>query len=268
MNRLKPAFAAVPLACALTFAPAAANTGGQRQVSVELVFLWKGLPVFRMNIDAEITARRYDVRTRSRALGVVWAFTRWTSTSRAQGRVDGPQLRPAQYLSDSKFRSRKSLISLTYPGQGQTVTRITPPKSREDWTPVPEALQQGAPDPLTAIVARLRPGGGNPCSWSGEVYDGRRRYRLSFLPDGEDTLKKSMWNRYAGPAIRCKAMTKTIAGWHKKSLAKKAKPRPPATIWFARFKGIGMWLPVKLVVHSRWGEIRGELSRFKLTPAK
>ena len=132
---------------------------------------------------------------------------------------------------------------------------------------MPEALRQGAPDPLTAIVARLRPGGANPCTWSGEIYDGRRRYRLTFRQDGEDVLKSNMWNRYSGPAIRCKVISKTLAGWHKESLKGKRKPRPPAVIWFARFKGARMWLPVKLVATTRWGEVRGELFRYKLPPA-
>ena len=250
----------------LAATPAAASTGQQQQVAVELVFLWRGLPVFRMNIDAMVDGSRYVVRTRSRALGLVWAFTRWTTVSRADGVVHGADLRPQRYMSDSKFRSRKSLIELTYPAPGRTVTRISPPESNKDWTPVPDALRQGAPDPLSAIVARLRPGAANPCTWSGEIYDGRRRYRLTFRPDGEDRLTKTIWNRYRGKAIRCRVVTKTLAGWHKNALKDRGKKRPPATIWFARFEGARLWLPVRLVAHTRWGEVRGEIFKFKLTP--
>ena len=259
----RAALGALPLFAAI---PAGASTGQQQQVAVELVFLWKDLPVFRMNIDARVDGARYVVQTKSRALGLVWAVTRWTTVSRAEGVVRGPRLHPRRYVSDSKFRSRKSLVELTYPEPGRTVTRITPPMSGKDWTAVPEALRQGAPDPLSAIVARLRPGAANPCTWSGEIYDGRRRYRLTLQPDGEDRLSSGTWNRYAGKAIRCKVVTKTLAGWHKSALKDRNEKRPPATIWFARFKGARMWLPVRLVAHTRWGVVRGEIFRFKLTP--
>lgn len=255
--------AVVPLLAATS---ATAGTGQQQRVAVELVFLWRGLPVLRMTIDATVDDSRYAVRTKSRALGLVWAFTRWTSVSSAAGDVAGKSLQPRRYLADSKFRSRKSRIELTYPSPGRTITRITPPEALKDWTTVPAALRQGAPDPLSTIVAHLRPGAANPCTWSGEVYDGRRRYRLTLRPDGEETLRLGMWNRYRGKAIRCKVVTKTLAGWHKDSLKDKDRKRPPATIWFARFERARMWLPVRLVAQTRWGEVRGELFKYKLTP--
>ena len=249
-------------------APTAASTDERRQISMELVFLWKNLPISRMHIEASINDRRYTVKTRSRALGVAWAFTRWKSVTSAEGTIAGKMVRPLRYLSDSKFRSRESLIRLTYPAPGKTVTQITPLKSSEDWTTVPEAMRQGAPDPLTAIVANLRPGNTNPCNWAGEIYDGRRRYHLGFRQEGEDTLKSSMWNRYAGPAIRCRMIRKTLAGWHKKERAKKGKKRPAPTIWFARIGTAGMWLPVKLMAITRWGQVRGEIFRYKVAATK
>ncbi len=259
---------AAPLGGMLAIAPATATGAKQQQVTIELIFLWKSLPVWRMAIDARLNARGYAVKTTGKALGIVWAFTRWTTTSSAEGSIKGSRIEPLRYRSDSKFRSRKSLIELTYPAPGRTVTRVTPPNSIKDWTPVPAALRQGAPDPLTAIVSTLRFGGDNPCDWQGEIYDGRRRYRLSFRREGEDELKSTMWNRYAGPAIRCRVVRKTLAGWYKKSRSEKDPQRPAPTIWFARFATAGIWLPVKLVARTRWGEVRGELFRYKLAPVK
>ena len=120
------------LACSagalMTASSGVAATGKQQNVEVELVFLWKRLPVWRMKIDASINATGYSVKARSRALGVVWAFTRMTSVASAKGSINGRGIQPTRYRSDSKFRSRKSLVELTYPA-GKTVTRITPKKS-------------------------------------------------------------------------------------------------------------------------------------------
>jgi hypothetical protein len=265
-HRLLLAFALTMMGT-LAAAPAISSGGKQQQVAIQIVFLWKKLPVGRINIDARVNARRYAIKMHTKAVGILWVFTRWTTIASTEGRIVGQQVHPLRYRSDSNFRSSKSLIELTYPAPGKTVTQVTPLKSNADWTPVPEAQRQGAPDPLTAIIASLRPRGANPCAWTGEIYDGRRRYRLSLRQEGQDTLSSNMWNRYAGPAIRCRIITKTLAGWYKKGRTKKRKPRPAPTIWFARINGAGMWLPVKLMAHTRWGRVRGELFRYKFARA-
>ena len=50
------AFAA-PLGGILAIAPAAATGAKQQQVTIELIFLWKSLPVWRMAIDARISVQ-------------------------------------------------------------------------------------------------------------------------------------------------------------------------------------------------------------------
>lgn len=107
------------------------------------------------------------------------------------------------------------------------------------------------------------------CTSKQDIFDGKRRYELSFTKQGEEDLTASRYNIYGGKAIKCQAeITPKGGAWHKKprgwlSIQEQGRQRGELpSFWYAPIM-VGNEianLPVKLVVHTKFGTLRMNLS--------
>ena len=128
------------------------------------------------------------------------------------------------------------------------------------------------------MTALSVPASEEPCNWTKRIFDGRVLFELRFERKGTDTLKNDGLTLYQGEAVRCVVHYKKIAGAavikravqsgsdraKAKAKKKKAKKRPPTTIWLAKVKGTGTWMPVRAMGESKWGKIRAGLTKFSV----
>ena len=165
------------------------------------------------------------------------------STARASprapaGRRASGALRPLQFEAESFDSETRQQVAIRYgAGRPQSV-EADPPFKPKPWQIAPRD-QPGTLDPLSAAVSLIAP---QPraalCNRSVEVFDGRRRSRLSLArPEPR------------GGRIRCEGAYRRVAGYRAKAL--EADPFPLA-VWYAQGPD-GLWHLVRAAAPTPYG---------------
>jgi hypothetical protein len=154
---------------------------------------------------------RFAGRSELRTYGIVDAF--WSGFYRvsAEGRLEGDRFLPDRFEADSAFGGDRQRVAVEFEAGRPTVTLAEPPFKPRPWQIVPEE-QAGTLDPFAAALALLRPGPAEAvCNRSVEIFDGRRRSRISLgAPEaGKD-------------GIRCPATYERVAGFSPKQMRRQA----------------------------------------------
>ena len=97
---------------------------------------------------------------------------------------------------------------------------------------------------------------------STEIFDGKRRFKLTFAHQGTVQLAKSKYNLYNGPAVECSVEVEPIAGkWYDKprgwiSIQEQGRERGKIpTVWFAQMDEGQTAVPVKVRVKTAYGTL-------------
>src|SRR5690606_7608476 len=144
---------------------------------------------------------------------------------------------------------------------------------RDGKTPkeVDAALTRQTTDVLSATLAVMEKiADGGKCEGSDEIFDGSRRYRLTFRHRRVVQLESNKYNVYSGPATECSAEVEPLLGkWHEKprgwmsiqEQGRKAGTMP--TIWFAQIKEGAPAVPVKIRVRTDYGTLFMHLTGYR-----
>jgi hypothetical protein len=208
-----------------------------------------------------------QVDTAMKTAGMLDWVMSFTMTGQVVARIDGAQLRPMLYVTQSDGNWSKRATRMTWDKDGQPIIdMLEPPNETDDREPVPESLLQGTSDPTTAMIARaLRGGAEPPCTGMDAIFDGRRRYNMHFTPIGPDWVKPHNRSAYSGPAFKCQVKIEPVAGYTRTYLAEwSEKDEQPTLIWLVQPDGIDAWIPVQLEGGFRLGSAMGWISGAKL----
>jgi hypothetical protein len=119
-------------------------------------------------------------------------------------------------------------------------------------------LQQSTIDPMTATLQALF----SECRGSLPVFDGRRRYDLMFTDVGLADVPRARGAMYSGPARRCRADIKPLAGfWRPDSLHDERPSR--MEYWIASPRPELPPVPVYLELSSPRGILKIHLTGLK-----
>lgn len=223
-----------------------------------------GFAILSLETKAAVAPADYTMTTRARTEGVLDVLFGFQLASRAEGRVEAAGVRPLAYRSDSDGRFGRRTIRMVWDERGVPAASTEPPAESDDRDPVTPAQAQGAVDPLTAAIARATLRQGEPCDGRDQLFDGRRRYDLSYVPAGRAELAPNRWSAYAGPAIVCKVRMHRIAGYVRAAEDDNRRlDERETTLWLAPIEG-GMHLPVKLAADTLWGTVIAHIVRAEL----
>ena len=171
------------------------------------------LRLVSMVLTSDSAGDRYRVRTVLQTEGAIGKLFPWHAESESTGRRDGARLVVERHRADGTFRSTRRTVEIDYGADGSVRSRVSPPPERDSRDAVPDALQQGTIDPITASMTAVGAG----CSGRLPVFDGRRRYDLVLqeLAPGDVPSRRGV---YAGPARRCRAVIESRGGfWRSKA---------------------------------------------------
>ena len=253
-------------AAAPSVSAAAGDTAlADRRISVKWTVTWGGLPIYKVRLRTNIAKGRYTADFDARSTGVIEALAKNRTSWHTEGRVDGSAMAPEKmrqrYLMK---RGGYRTVSMAWAPSGAVSTRIDPPEPKGKRKTVPEEMQRGVIDPLTAILNGLvAPRGGPPCKYEANLFEGRRRIdiHLSFHRYGKALRLKG--HKLPRKATVCLLHAKRVAGFRARHL-KDVPKLHPLKLWIVRLKKPGIWLPVEMALKTRYGIARARLSKLEI----
>lgn len=269
MKKLGTSLAVMAIACVPAAAQGPARvaslepSGGTLSLAYSIAF-W-GIPFGRTNYDGRFSDTGYSARSHFETSGIVSVFWRAIIDASANGRIKSRALLPAEY--DSFYRrsaEKKERVKVTFVN-GDATTFADPPYPVSQY-PVTEAQKREAVDPMSAVTVVLsgvKADAANPCGTVAPVFDGRRRYDITFsyIKDEPVKLDNGLFN---GMAHLCQMHYRQIAGFKPKIL-KEGAAFPPM---FADFADVGSGGPsghyvviLKAWAHLDLGTVSAELTQ-------
>lgn len=215
-----------------------------------------GFTIMQVEALVDLNGPDYLVRTRVIPRGVMTWFTGGEQVSSAEGRWRGMDPMPLRYRTDGVWRGNRRMVAMDYTPSGRPQLRAIEPANTGEHEPVPDALQHGTMDTLSALaklsrtVART-----GRCDLAAGIFDGRRRADLTVRTISQDLLARE--GGFAGQALRCELESRVIAGFHADQDRAQAAEPQPATAWLGRPLPGGGPLPVRVEIPTRWfGDVR------------
>ena len=226
----------------------------------------------RLDLDLSQDGR-YAISLFAKTRGFLGSLAPWHGTFSSNGwRVSETDYRTDNHRSETTWRDEPEIKDYQY-NKDKSFKALTidehdkPPAVRD----VPAELTQDTKDVLTAtlLVMQNLPQTG-VCESTSDIFDGKRRFEMAFVGQGDAVLKPSKYNVYEGAAIECVVEVKPKGGkWHKKprgwmSIQEQGRERGTMpTIWFAQISEDGPAYPVKIRVKTAYGTLFMHLSEYK-----
>lgn len=241
--------------------------GASLNVAYSISF-W-GVPFGETNFDSKFHGQTYSTVSHFETGGVVSIFWQATIDASTTGQYGPHQIMPGVY--DSYYRrgeDKKERVKVSYDGQVPTVL-ADPPYNTTKYPVTDEQKKEGL-DPLSAVAYVLtaaKVDSANPCGTVAPVFDGRRRYNITFtyLKDEQATLSSKIWS---GKAHLCQMHYDQIAGF-KPKIIKEGKEFPPIYGWFVDVPSPdapnGHYLvALRVWASTGWGTVMAELDKLQI----
>jgi Protein of unknown function (DUF3108) len=163
---------------ALSAGPAAA--GFDQPVELRYRFTWAGVPIAELGLRHAADSTVYQTEVAIRTIGLADQLVGFRGSSHATGRYQEPDgFTASRFRSTSRSYSKSRRIMVRFDREtGDVIELELTRRGKPDRSKVPEALQKGVVDPVTAILQmrhRLAMSGDLE-SYKAAVFDGRRRF--------------------------------------------------------------------------------------------
>jgi hypothetical protein len=220
------------------------------------VFGRPGLHFLTLQVTVDQSRERYSLAVDAATRSIVDLFVDLRSRLEARGRITADALRPEAMRAETHRRGLDLHTQVDYGADGAvTAEAIPPPTSPVD--PVSPAQMRGTVDQLTAYLdlARHLAARGS-CALAFAVFDGRRRYDLSFTDLAPEALPG-----FSGPIQVCRMWRRRIAGFpvdHRGD-----QPTDQGKLWFARLIPGDVMVPVRMVFGSEFGSLTANLAELR-----
>lgn len=218
-------------------------------------------------VDSELNisllpGSKYEVAMFAATKGFLKVLAPWSGSFETQGWQLKDHDQPELHKSVATWRGKDEIKKYSYSKEGKFVAySIKDDENDGSKKDVDKELTENTTDALTAVLAVMRQvGSGKACEGSSEVFDGDRRYKMTFVSQGNEDLKTTKYNVYEGPAEKCTVEVAPAGGkWHEKprgwlSIQEQGRQHGQLpTVWFAKMEENGPAVPVKIMIKSDYG---------------
>ncbi|MGN6149039.1 MAG: DUF3108 domain-containing protein [Rhizomicrobium sp.] len=221
-------------AAALTLAaPATAATQDGSPLNVGYGITFWAIPFGHTHYDGKVTPDSYSAKMHFETSGVVSLFWKSKIDATVNGKIAPHAITPVIYDSYSQDRDKPvQRVKVTF-DKSVPETLAEPPYNTTKY-PVTDEQKKNTLDPmsaLTAILSGVRVSGANPCGSGVQIFDGRRRYDVTFTYKKDEHVDLSN-GMFSGTAHLCQIHYTQIAGYKQKIL-KEGKKLPDMFVYFA-----------------------------------
>ncbi|MBX2856520.1 MAG: DUF3108 domain-containing protein [Rhodobacteraceae bacterium] len=188
-------------------------------------FYLSGVPVAVGKFQASIEDTRYNAVSALKTVGIVGLFFDTEVVSSADGQLmEGEALSPALFEMRSRTKDKRQDVKMVFADDAPETVEASPPFRKKRYE-IDPAKQNGALDPMSAIVAAFMPRDAETvCSQVIPVFDARKRYDVKFH------TKIREYEEDGRRFIECKGVYERLAGFKPKMMK---KPNYPFKIRFA-----------------------------------
>jgi hypothetical protein len=221
-----------------------------------------GLLFVEGRFDAKINKSDYRLTTNMTTAGVAAKFYPATYKLMSEGTLKQESVEPRRFVSDTKARSDARVVRLTYGKDRVPHLTATPPYDPDDLRDVTPAQQRNTIDPVSAFLLPVK-GTETPCARTIPVFDGKRRYNLTFTyqarkkltPQGAtkplQTVVFTIRYEAIAPIEKTRRFTNTL------------RRNDDMRIWLAPFDNGRVYLPVRFELPTPIGSAVMQLQNLK-----
>ena len=157
-----------------------AAAGFDQPVELRYRFTWAGVPIAELGLRHVTDSAIYQTEVAIRTIGLADQLLGYRGSSHATGRYQEPDgFTASRFRSASRSYSKSRRILVRFDREtGDVIELELTRRGEPDRSKVPEALQKGVVDPLTAVLQmrhRLARSG-KLDGYKAAVFDGRRRF--------------------------------------------------------------------------------------------
>ena len=190
----------------------------------------------------------------------------WEGIFESTGNITKEGLKPQKHYSSAIWDDEVETKTYTYNTDGTfaglTIEGTNKQPEKKD---IDAALADYTSDILTSTLSALQDG---DCSHTDEIFDGKRRFKIKYTHIEDTALTQSNYNVFEGEAGVCEVEIEPLAGaWHKKprgwlSIQEQGRQKGELPrFWYAKLGEKGPVMPVKLVVHTKYGTLTMNLEK-------
>ncbi len=216
---------------------------------------------------------RYEVNLAAKTRGFLAKLAPWHGTFESKGWINNDGgLQPELHKSTATWRDEPEVKEYNYSRSGNFESLVITEHDKAPEKPeLEDALTQGTIDALTAtLLVMEKAGEGHKCEGTSEVFDGKRRFEMIFVPQKQELLHPTRYNVYEGNTQLCTVEVKPLAGkWYDKprgwlSIQEQGRERGTMpTIWMGKIAEDGLAVPVKILVKTAYGALFAHLAEYE-----
>lgn len=253
--------------CATLLIPLKSVTAaqGKNNLVLDYTVYAGGVNALSTRITLDQTGSKYDFAMDAQTHGLLGRLAPWSGRFSSNGKIEKKvTLVPKTHESVSVWRGKKEIKTYSYNRDGSfnglKIIEEGEDKSPSDLDP---KLVDQTTDIMSATLQMLnKVDHENICEGRSDIFDGKRRFELSFHDEGETVLKKNRYNIFEGAARKCRVEVTPIAGkWHEKPrgwLAIQEQGRDKGTlptVWVGKLAGTDQVIPIKVRVKTDYGTL-------------
>lgn len=230
-----------------------------------------GIHAVKAKLDVDYgKADKYDVKLGAQTIGFLERLVPWRGTFETSG-WKGESDRPELHRSTAIWQGEEELKEYSY-GKDGTFKSLKVIEAGEDKSPTelaPDLVSQTT-DVLTSTLEVMKHvQNTGKCEGTSEVFDGKRRFEMTFKHEMDEVLIPTDYNVYSGETARCVVEVKPITGeWHNKprgwmSIQEQGRQQGSLpTVWFAKVSDDMPAVPVKIRVKTEYGTLFMHLTEY------
>ena len=215
---------------------------------------------------------RYDLKLGAQTIGFLEKLVPWRGTFETRGWKLGKEGdRPELHRSTATWRGEDELKEYSY-GRDGSFKGLKVIEAGEDKSPtdLTDDLVSQSTDVLTGTLEVMKHvQNTGKCEGASEVFDGKRRFEMTFKHEMDEVLNPTDYNVYSGETARCVVEVKPMTGeWHSKprgwmSIQEQGRQQGSLpTVWFAKVSDDMPAVPVKIRVKTEYGTLFMHLTEY------
>ncbi len=239
-----------------------------------------GINAVAATLSIEETPDTYKLFFESHTRGFLKKLAPWSGSFESYGwsspltDTNDTIYQPEKHTSISVWREEKEVKEYFYAQDGSfKELKITEDSTDKSPKNIDTALTNQTIDLLAATMMVMNQAKhSKKCEGTSEVFDGKRRFKLIFTPQGTQTLVANKYNIYAGDALQCSVEIEPLTGkWHKKprgwlSIQEQGRQKGALPmVWFGQVEKDGLYVPVKVRVKTNYGTLFMHLKNIKIS---